>query len=288
MAKFACAFFLTLFLESIVTFSEREMYRIFVIGTLGILLPTLIAILFFIFYQRRLLRQHKANKTLEANYQRELLEANINTEENVRQQIAKDLHDDVGARLSAVKLYLGHIQRKLEKKLFPISLTQQTKELTSETIQSVRHISHNLLPPLLENFGLVDALQDLCDKLNETGSIKVIFEHRGYEQRLETQTELALYRIVQELTNNTLKHAQASEIHIFLYVGTQQLKLIYEDNGVGFDLSNDQQSDNQLIKKANKGLGLKNIESRVKVLNGNMRFHSAKNEGIQAEVHINI
>lgn len=288
MAQFTQINLWLLLVKKSPTLTDGEVLTMFLSGTLGILLPTIAAILFFVLYQRRLLKQQKKAKSLEANYQRELLEANIETEENVRQQIAKDLHDDVGARLSAMKLYMGQIERKLEKKLFPISLAQQTKDLTSETIQSVRHISHNLLPPLLENFGLVDALQDLCDKLNEVGAIKVFFEHRGYEQRLGKQTELALYRIVQELTNNTLKHAQASEINIYLYVGGQQLKLIYEDNGVGFDLSNNQESKNQLIKKENKGLGLKNIESRVKVLKGKMSFHSAKNEGIQAEVHINL
>lgn len=286
MAK--CSFFfLTLFLESTVSFSEREMYSIFVIGTLGIFLPTIIAILFFIFYQRRLLKQHQKNKALEASYQRELLEANINTEERVRKQIAKDLHDDIGARLSTIKLYANQIQRKLEKKLFPIRLTKQTKELASETIENVRTISHNLLPPLLENFGLAEALEDFCDKLNSSDDIVVNFEHKGY-QRINIESELALFRVVQELTQNTLKHAQASHINIYLYAGIQQLRLIYEDDGVGFDLSNNQTTNNQLIKKDKKGLGLKNIESRVKVLNGNMTFHSAKNEGIQMEVYLNL
>ena len=268
--------------------SEVEVYGMFLIGTLGILLPTIAAIFFFIFYQRRLLKQHKQNKALEASYQRELLEANIQTEENVRQQIAKDLHDDVGARLSAVKLYISQIQRKLEKKLFPVGLTKQTKDLTSDTIHSVRNISHNLLPPLLENFGLTEALEDFVTKLNASDAIEVNFDHYGYEQRLDMQTELALYRIVQELTNNTLKHAQASQVNLYFYVGTQQLKLIYEDNGVGFTLSESNVVGNQLIKKEKKGLGLKNIESRVKVLNGKMTFNSGKDQGIQVEIDINL
>lgn len=268
--------------------TEIEVQVMFWIGTLGILLPTIAGILFFVFYQRRLLKQQKENKAKEAYYQQELLAANIETQENVRKQIAKDLHDDIGANLSAIKLYINQIQHKLEKQQFPVALTEQTKELATDTIHNVRHISHNLLPPLLEDFGLIEALQDFCDKLNGSDVIQVNLKSQGYKSRLETQQELALYRIVQELANNTLKHAQARQINIHLYKSNQQVKLIYQDDGVGFDMSADKRIDNQLIKKEKKGLGLKSIESRVKVLNGKMTFYSEKKQGIQVEIYINL
>ena len=271
-----------------VNFSERDIYTIFFIGTLGILFPTVVAIFFYIFYQRKLINQYQKNKTLEANYQRELLEANIQTEEKVRIQIAKDLHDDIGARLSAVKCYISQIRYKLENKLFPISLTKQTEVLAGETIYSVRHISHNLLPPMLEDFGLEDTLQDFCEKLNGLGTIEVHFECTGYQQRLDIQTELALYRIVQELTNNTLKHAQAKKIHIYLYQKGTHIKLMYLDDGIGFDESKVNEVGSPMMKKNGKGLGLKSIESRVKVLRGKIALHSTKGQGIQVEIHVNV
>ncbi|OJJ20462.1 hypothetical protein BKI52_18570 [marine bacterium AO1-C] len=275
-------------------FTELEVYTMFLIGTLGVLLPTIAAILFFVFYQRRLLKQHKENKALEASYQRELLEANIQTQEKVRKQIAKDLHDDVGSNLSAIKLYINQIQLKIKKEEFPVEQTQHAKDLAINAIQSVRQISHNLLPPLLESFGLVEALQDFVDKLNGADAFQINFEHNWQDQpRLDIQKELALFRIVQELINNTLKHAQAQHIRVHLFVGQQKLKLLYEDDGIGFEMTEHRTSEHQLIKPlkeqpSKKGLGLKNIESRVQVLNGHMSFHSEKGKGLQVEIHLNL
>ena len=273
---------------------EADVVIMYLVGMLGILLPTIAAILFFVFYQRRLLKQHKANKALEANYQRELLEANIETQENVRKQIAKDLHDDVGAKLSAIKLYINQIQLKIKKEQFPVEQAQQAKELTMGTIQSVRGISHNLLPSVLERFGLVEALQDFFDTLNGADALQIDFEHNWQAQpRLAVPKELALFRIVQELTNNTLKHAEAQHIRVHLFVGQQRLRLLYEDDGVGFDMSESPTTDNQLIKPpkdnpTKSGLGLKNIESRVQVLGGQLNFHSEKGKGLQVEIHLNL
>jgi len=275
-------------LKQAVSFSEKDIYTIFFIGTLGVLFPTTVAIFFYIFYQRKIINQHQKTKVLEANYQRELLEANIQTEEKVRIQIAKDLHDDIGARLSAVKCYIGQIRYKLENKLFPISLTKQTEAFAGEAIHSVRHISHNLLPPMLEDFGLEETLQDFCEKLNNLGTIQVYFDCTGYEQKLDIQTELALYRIVQELTNNTLKHAQATNIHIYLYCKERCIKLMYLDDGVGFDKSESKEIGNQITKKNNKGLGLKSIESRVRMLKGKIALHTEKGQGVQVDIQVNV
>ena len=163
--------------------------------------------------------------------------------------------------LTTTKLYFGQITPDLSAKELT-AITQKMGVFLDDMIQDVRSISQNLRPVVLEKLGLIEAIQSLVQVISDTGSIEIVFANNA-SRLIAKSNELNLYRILQELITNTLKHANASEIRVKLANDKENLILLYEDDGKGFEPKN-------LI--AIKGLGLKNIESRLSVLNGEINF----------------
>ena len=152
-------------------------------------------------------------------------------------------------------------------------MLKQTNELIDESISSTRSISNNLTPRLIIDFGLVKALEAFCKKVNLSQKIRVNFEHYKADDRLDHTVELILYRIITELINNTLKHASANKIEIYLEKIEEKLQLTYMDDGVGFEREKALESDSP-------GMGLKNMISRIRSINGNYRIHTQPGKGI--------
>jgi signal transduction histidine kinase len=193
----------------------------------------------------------------------------VNGQEAERTRIAKDLHDGLGGLFSTVKMYfstLEHEQQQLkENELFKKSYTMVDNAATE-----VRRIAHNMMPEVLLKLGLPNALQDLCNNISASRLIQVSLQINGMEKRLNASTEIMLYRIVQELLNNIVKHAQATEAIVQFIQSGNRLSVTVEDNGKGFNTL-----DTDLQKKA----GLENIKSRVDYLNGSISFESTKDLG---------
>lgn len=240
---------------------EAISLKIIIIGMVVIFLLSLSVIVFFIVYQRRLLAQQKKHQKIESDYQKELLKTSILSQEEERSRIAKELHDDVGAMLTTTKLYFGQITPDLSSEELS-NITDKMSGFLDDMIQDVRSISQNLRPVVLEKLGLIEAIESLVQTINDPGKIKVDYSNSTTKTIIKSQ-ELNLYRIIQELITNTLKHAEATSIKIQLRNEENTLVIIYEDNGKGLDQKN-------LSHK--KGLGLKNIESRLSVLSGNIDF----------------
>lgn len=254
--------------------SDQTVLEALLIGMTGMFVLALTVVVFFIVYQRRLLSQQKKHQQIVAAYQKELLRAVINGQENERSRLAKDLHDEIGAMLTTIKLYASQIDQ-----VGPGETLREIKEKTTgmldETIQNTRRITHDLSPVILKKFGFADALGSICKKLNESGKIEVNLTQTEIE-RLPYEKELALYRISQELINNTLKHAEASQITISLRAMQDHLQMIYEDNGIGFRVEDVRQI---------SGLGLKNIESRLNLVEGKVSYLPA-NKGVKIKIEI--
>ena len=247
---------------------ELEILRILLVGICGMFVMALAIILFFIVYQKRLLKQQKEQQTLESLHQKDLLQASLKSQENERTRIAKDLHDDIGALLSTSKLYVGQLLDKIVDKDKQM-LAQKIEYLHEDMIQSVRNIAQNLRPAVLESMGLMTAIKSLTKQINESQWIKVEFDHEN-ELQLTKERQLQVYRIIQELISNTLKHAHANTITIALFDRNASVHLVYKDDGIGFDPL-------QKAKKMGfKGLGLLNIESRLALLNGTITYHNTK------------
>ncbi len=186
-------------------------------------------------------------------------------EENERKRIAKDLHDSLGAQLASVKLQLKKLHQDIEG-ISEISLFQKTEAMLENAAQDVRRISHDMMPDALVNLGLSAAIEDLTNNINEGGNLQAnAYFFDVEEAQLTDQQKVGIYRIVQELSQNVLKHAQAAHMVIQLSQEDYRLKLEVEDDGIGFDPINWHESD---------GIGLKNIDSRIKYLDGALQINS--------------
>ncbi|WP_046758111.1 sensor histidine kinase [Kordia jejudonensis] len=247
--------------------------QVIIIGMIMLFVLALAVILFFIVYQKRLLAQQKNHQKIEADYQRELLAVAIESEEKERTRIGKELHDDVGALLTTTKLYLGQISSKLSPEELTTT-TDKMKSLFDNMIQGVRNISQDLRPVILEKLGLLEAVDNLVQTVNNAGKLEATFVDVTTSP-IAKANELNTYRIIQELINNTLKHAMASNLSVTIGHEGDMLKIVYEDDGIGLQ----QEYLNQ------KGIGLRNIESRLSVLKGTIHFNAQK-MGMKATLKI--
>jgi signal transduction histidine kinase len=259
---------------------ESPLFILFA-AVIGMLLLALAVIFFFLVYQRRLTSQQNRIKNLELDYQKGLLQSILRAQETERKRIASDLHDSIGSTLSAIKLYVNQLKQSSTQTYFS-ELKQETSSLIDLTIDSIRLITQNLLPSSLEQFGLIAALEDLCKRINDIEFLEVNF-FQSHDKRFEPHIEAALYRVVQELFNNTIKHAKASRIDLTITFEPDFLNLVYQDNGIGFNIGNWKE-----ILQNSTGLGLKSIESRLNLLDAKLDFQSKPKEGTTIKIKVPI
>lgn len=221
----------------------------------------LAVVLFVVFYQRKLYHQNLEMAELKARQKKEQIAAALSAQEQERQRIARDLHDEVGATLSTAKLLVSNIKGN--------DALNTVQNMLTTTIQNLRNISHNLLPPTLQDFGLVTALQARLDALEKSERLRINFVH-SLTARLDQNQEVQLYRIVNELLNNTLKHAGATFIQIVLKPVENRIELNYVDNGTGMPAE---------LAKTGGGLGFRNLRNRVEILGGEYSIHTNPGKG---------
>lgn len=209
-----------------------------------------------------------------------VLNAIIQTEERERRRFAKDLHDGLGPVLSSVKMSLSALQRQPQSER-DRKIIANTSELVEEALGSLKEISDNISPHVLENFGLETSLRSFINKLNSTGRIDIRFSSNLGKERLTPGTELIIYRAVGELIGNTLRHAKASTAGLVLNRSGEWLSLNYNDDGVGFEAARTEQ-------ERGPGSGLHNIRSRVNSINGRFTISSWPGRGTEAEILIKL
>lgn len=242
--------------------------EIILFGTIGMFVLSLGVVFFFLVYQRRLLKQQKEHQAKETEYQQQLMRANLLSQEKERNRIGKDLHDSVGAMLTTAKLYFRHIDKDSTAEKFN-ELKEKALELLDETMVSVRRVSHDLRPIVLERLGLVEAISNAVTQVNQSNEMVIDFSH-NVDQEIDKEYQLNWYRIVQELINNTLKHAQADHVDVSISTDQNRLVLKYSDNGEGIK-----------GKNITIGLGLQNIESRLNLMNGELKLQEKSENGIE-------
>ncbi len=239
---------------------------IMLLGTLGMVSLTLGIVFFVIFHQRKVNRFNLDLKKLEEEKQQVLLNASIKFQEEERNRIAADLHDDVGPLLATARLYLNEnlINQEPAAQLQSIL---SAKQIIDDAIQLIRNISHSMMPPTLKNFGLESAMSDLFQKINGSGNINASVRFHDYRTRLKLEQELLIFRIIQELVNNIIKHSNAGFIHLTQNANTTHSYFRLHHDGHGII-----QTEFDRLNHVSTGLGLKNIASRIKVLNGRILF----------------
>ncbi len=219
----------------------------------------------------------RSNRKQLVDKQRIRLQAIVTTEEQERHRIAKDLHDGVGQLLSSVKMNLSNIEGQTA---LADQVLQDSKRDIDHIADELRNISYNLLPSSLERFGLATAIEEQINKLENSVETTFHFNKTIAQDRFEPQVEIMLYRIFQEMLNNALKHASASEITVQLSQHKKELQLMLEDNGRGFDLKSG-------LEKNNSS-GLKNLYSRAALINGKIDVDSHPNSGTSIIIEVEL
>lgn len=249
---------------------------IFIFAILGMFGLALAIVFFVVLYQRRLLSNQKKMDEERLEHQKGLLQAALQAQEAERKRIGRDLHDDIGSMIATARLFVQQTHQQAQEPQIA-STMDQADNILIETVKSLHLITQNLVPTILHQLGLVEAIGALCDTVRQNSEIEVQFQ-ADTVPTLPPETALHLYRIVQELFNNTLKHAEAGRIEIMLRRTPGQLELCFQDNGKGLP-----QSDGTV----QRGLGLKNIESRLSLLAGSMQISSQNGTRFDLRIPLN-
>jgi len=243
----------------------------------GISSFTLISIFFMLFISQKRRRKAQAEKDAAIIEERERgMKAIFDAQEEERKRIAKDLHDGIGQQVSAIKMFFQSLSKSFinEKPEFKTDVEKINKMIT-DAGTDVRTISHQMMPRALTELGLVAALEDMVDKSFSKSEMDCNFEHYNISDRLPQHVEIGLYRIAQELLNNIIKHSNALKVDVQLMKMQSHCVLIVQDNGKGID--DDAKSD---------GIGMMNINNRLRSINGEMNMESGVGEGTTATIRI--
>lgn len=223
--------------------------------------------------------QQQKIRELEKDKQLLTVDAMLKGQEEERSRLARDLHDGLGGLLSGVKFSLTNVKDNLVVTPENKAAFDRSLDMLDDSIKELRRVAHNMMPEMLVKFGLDEALKEYCSTINATGQVAVKYQSFGMEKRLDQSKEIIVYRVVQELLNNILKHSEASEAFIQLTRDGERLNIIVEDNGKGFDAD---------AIGMSKGAGWTNIRSRVEYLKGQLDINSVPGKGslVNIELHI--
>jgi signal transduction histidine kinase len=265
--------------------NKAQRRALYILG--GGLLLVLSAIYFIVkFYDQRITSSRIiAQQTEEINTQkiRELednmkinsMRSVIEGQETERERISKDLHDSLGGLLSTIKLQFDHVRSK-NQDLSHMKEYNHAHQLIDTAVDEVRTISRNLQPSALVNLGLIPAIRDLINRFEGENYPDIDLQYYEMPEKMDKMIALSIYRIIQELLNNSLKHAKANEILIQMNKDGDELVIQYEDDGVGFEEAT--------LKR--KGMGLENVRSRVNYMHGSIIIDSAKNRGVSVLIRV--
>lgn len=228
--------------------------------------------------QRDELQQQRIRE-LEKDKQLVAVDSMLKGQEEERSRLAKDLHDGLGGLLSGVKFSLSNMKDNLMITPDNMSVFERSLDMIDTSIKELRRVAHNMMPEMLTKFGLDEALKEYCNSINATKLLAIKYQSLGMDSRIEKTTEIIIYRIIQELLNNVLKHAAATEAMVQLIKGDDRFSIMVEDNGKGFDTA---------MLENSKGAGLTSIRSRVDYLKGRLDIHSEPGKGTLVNIELNL
>ena len=220
-------------------------------------------------------KEEKRIKKLENN----LLYRNIEIQEHEKSKLSKDLHDGLGPEVLSLRLYIDALENAKTKK-DKDKILLKTHEILDKVTLGIRNISKSLSPYLLGDYGLDVAIDDYLKEII-VSEIEINYESKITDVRFDNKVELSIFRVLKELVNNTLKYAKSEKINFGLFVKNDTLNFMYKDNGIGFDLD-------ILVENKGIGIGIRNIKSRIKSLNGKYKIITEENKGFRIHIEIPI
>jgi signal transduction histidine kinase len=259
----------------------QEVYPIIVtivLGTLIFLGLCAFLVSFLFLFQKKQQKNLQEKAALEAQYQQEILQSQLETQNQTLQHISGELHDNIGQLLTLVRFRLNILE--VEETIMPEQICD-VNELVEKTIIELRGLSKSLDGDFVKNFGLVESISHALQRIHSTGKYETDIFVEGEAYRLDVQKEIVLFRVVQEILSNILKHAKAKYIKVTLQFTPAHFSLSVQDDGKGFDY------EAVLGREMSKsGAGLRNIQRRTEMLGGTCTFQTAPNEG--TTVHIQL
>ena len=249
-----------------------EDLTIVIIASLFTLLTTSFVVLFIVLYQRRHQKYLKEKAQLENNFQQTLLQSQLEIQEQTFQNISQEVHDNIGQVLSLAKIYLGTMYPAAPESLHP--KLDDTRNLVGKAIQDLRDLSKMLHTGHITEMGLLRSVEHDLDLLKKTGTIKVTMEVTGDPFKCDARKELILFRIIQEITHNVIKHAEASGISALFHYYPKELVIAVSDDGKGFDLTPLNTSENSKF-----GLGIRNMQNRARLIGADFSISSTLGTG---------
>lgn len=256
---------------------RKNILNAILIGSVAVIL--LVSLLAYRNYkQKQKLQQQRINE-LETEKKLMATEAVLKGEEQERTRLAKDLHDGLGGMLSGIKYSLNTMKGNLIMTPDNAQAFERSMDMLDSSIKEMRRVAHNMMPEALVKFGLDTALKDFCNDINQSGALKVNYQSIGLENAsIDQTTSITIYRIVQELLNNTMKHAAATNAIVQVGKTDQVLSVTVEDDGKGFDKN--------LLNTA-RGIGWDNIQNRVEFLKGRLDVDSQPGKGTSVHIELN-
>ncbi|MBK7289894.1 MAG: hypothetical protein IPI78_06445 [Chitinophagaceae bacterium] len=231
-------------------------------------------------YKNKQELQQRRITELETEKQLTATEDVLKGEEKERTRLAKDLHDGLGGMLSGIKHSLNAMKGNLVMTPENHQAFERSMDMLDSSIREMRRVAHNMMPEALVKFGLDTALKDFCNDINQSGALQINYQSIGLGNvEVEQTTSITIYRIVQELINNTMKHAAAKSAIVQVSKTDKAISITVEDDGKGF---------NTLVLEGTKGIGWSNIQSRVEYLKGKLDVQSEPGKGTSVHIELNV
>ena len=260
------------------TIRQKNIFNYILIAAAVVLL--IISLLSYRTYKQKQKLQQQRISDLETQQQLNATEAVLKGEEQERTRLAKDLHDGLGGMLSGIKYSFNTMKVNLNMTLENTQAFERGMDMLDSSIKEMRRVAHNLMPEALVKFGLDTALKDFCNDISKSGALQVSYQSIGFANvEIAQTTAITIYRIVQELINNTMKHAAAKKALVQVALTGNQLSVTVEDDGKGFDTAK--------LNNA-KGIGWINIQSRVEFLKGKMDINSQRGNGTSVLIELTV
>lgn len=252
--------------------NHTELIITFIVATLLFLLFAVFAIAFILIHQKRKQQHIHEKQTLQSQYNQTLLQSQLEIQEQTLQTISQEIHDNIGQILSLTKLNLGLMDiekpEQLQEKI------EYSKQLVAKAIQDLRDLSKSLNTDYVSAMGLVEAINYELEIIHKSGAYTTTCQTEGAPVKLEAQKELIIFRIIQEVLNNIIKHAKASTILILISYEPEALSITVNDNGTGFDLTPLNAGENNKF-----GLGLRNMYKRAQLIGAQFSITSTPGAG---------
>lgn len=206
---------------------DNQLIATVLIGVVLLLLMGVALLLFFFLSRKKIVEKELEKKSLEIHHQKEIIQYIIVTQEEERKRIAQDLHDDISSKLNVINLNANLLRDGELKPEEYLLVNDSILDATDKTLESARKIAHNLLPPILDKFGLKDAIEELADSFNNSRKINIDYTIQYPKKYLSSQNELHVFRITQELINNSIKHGKTKNSTINVSSKNNNLLSVY-------------------------------------------------------------